>query len=134
MRPAEADGRMIIGHWQGDSLVSRKSLAALNSLTERTSRLLLLTKISRKTADETTNAVVRSFKELPEAMKKTLTMDNGTENAMHEEITVATGVKCYLADPYASWQRGTNEQINGLVRRYLPKGTDFSKISNKQIA
>lgn len=67
------------------------------------------------------DAVVRRFKELPEAMKKTLTMDNGTKNASHEEITAATGVKCFFADPYASWQRGTNEQINGLVRRYLPK-------------
>ena len=67
-------------------------------------------------------------------MKKTLTMDNGTENAGHEEITAATGVKCYFADPYASWQRGTNEQINGLVRRYLPKGTDFSKISAEEVA
>lgn len=134
MRPAEAEERMIIGHWEGDSLVSRKSLAALNSLTERKSRLLLLTKILRKTADETTDAVARRFKGLPKAMKKTLTMDNGTENAGHEEITAATGVKCYFADPYASWQRGTNEQINGLVRRYLPKGTDFSKISAEEVA
>jgi len=82
----EAEYRFEIGHWEGDSLVSRKSLAALNSLTERKSRLLLLTKINRKTAQETTDVVVGRFVEMPEAMRKTLTMDNGTENAGHEDI------------------------------------------------
>jgi len=124
----------VIGHWEGDSIVSRKSLVALNSLTERTSRLLLLTKIQRKTAENTAGTVIRRFKKLPKIMKKTLTLDNGTENALHEVITYKTGVKCYFADPYTSYQRGTNEQINGLVRRYLTKRTDFSKISDEQIA
>ena len=133
-RPVEAEYRFEIGHWEGDSLVSRKSLAALNSLTERKSRLLLLTKINRKTAQETTDVVVGRFVEMPEAMRKTLTMDNGTENAGHEDITAQIGVNCYFARPYASWQRGTNEHINGLVRRHLPKATDFSKITDEQIA
>jgi len=133
-RPEEAEERKVIGHWEGDSIVSRKSLVALNSLTERTSRLLLLTKIQRKTAENTAGTVIRRFKKLPKIMKKTLTLDNGTENALHEVITYKTGVKCYFADPYTSYQRGTNEQINGLVRRYLTKRTDFSKISDEQIA
>lgn len=132
-RPEEAESRKAIGHWEGDSIVSRKSLAALNSLTERASRMLLLTKMPRKTAEETADAVIRRFKELPDAMKKTLTLDNGTENAMHEAITAKTGIKCYFADPYASYQRAGNEQINGLVRRYLPKGADLSKISDEEI-
>jgi IS30 family transposase len=133
-RPVEAEKRCEIGHWEGDSLVSRKSLAALNSLTERKSRLLLLTKIDRKTAQQTTEAVLKRFAAIPETMRKTLTMDNGTENAGHEDITAHTGMNCYFARPYASWQRGTNEHINGLVRRYLPKRTDFSKITDVQIA
>ena len=133
-RPEEAEARKVIGHWEGDSIVSRKSLVTLNSLTERVSRLLLLTKIQRKTAENIADTVIRRFKKLPKIMKKTLTLDNGTENALHKVITAKTGVKCYFADPYASYQRGGNEQINGLVRRYLPKRTDFSKISDEQIA
>jgi IS30 family transposase len=133
-RPKSVDARRRYGHWEGDSLVSRKSSAALNSLTERKSRLLLLTKLDRKGAAETKKAVVARLRKLPSTMRKTLTLDNGTENAQHERITAAVGIKCYFAHPYASWQRGTNEHINGLIRWYLPKGTDFSKITDKQIA
>jgi len=67
-------------------------------------------------------------------MRRTLTLDNGTENAQHERITASVGIRCFFAHPYASWQRGTNEHINGLIRWYLPKGTDFSKITDRQIA
>lgn len=133
-RPKSVESRRYYGHWEGDSLVSRKSLSALNSLTERKSRLLLLTKLKRKGAEETKDAVVRRLCRFPSSLRKTLTLDNGTENAQHEQITETIGTKCYFAHPYASWQRGTNEHINGLVRWYLPKGTDFSKISTEQIA
>jgi IS30 family transposase len=133
-RPKSVEARRRYGHWEGDSLVSRKSAEALNSLTERKSRLLLLTKLGRKGAAETRKAVVARLGKLPAAMRRTLTLDNGTENAQHEKITAAVGVRCYFAHPYASWQRGTNEHINGLIRWYLPKGTDFSKITCKQIA
>ncbi len=133
-RPQSVEARRYYGHWEGDSLVSRKSTAALNSLTERKSRLLLLTKLDRKGAAETRRAVVARLRKLPAAMRRTLTLDNGTENAQHEKITAAIGTKCFFAHPYASWQRGTNEHINGLIRWYLPKGTDFSKITDKQIA
>jgi IS30 family transposase len=133
-RPVSADNRSRYGHWEGDSLVSRKSLAALNSLVERKSRFLMLTRIDRKTAEQTTDAVVRRLQGLPEKARRTLTLDNGTENAGHEDITEAIGTRCYFADPYASWQRGANEQVNGLVRRYFPKGTDFSKITDEQVA
>jgi IS30 family transposase len=77
--------------------------------------------------------VVEKLKRLPQRARLTLTMDNGTENAKHQEITSAIGTKCYFAHPYASWERGTNENLNGLVRWYLPKGTDFSKITDEQI-
>lgn len=133
-RPVSADNRSWFGHWEGDSLVSRKSPVALNSLVERKSRLLLLTRIERKSARQTSDAVIQRLKRLPEGARRTLTLDNGTENAKHEDITEAIGTRCYFAHPYASWQRGSNEQVNGLVRRYFPKGTDFSKITDKQVA
>jgi IS30 family transposase len=133
-RPLSVENRSRFGHWEGDSLVSRKSLAALNSLVERKSRLLLLTRLQRKTAELTTDAVILRLQELPEKVRRTLTLDNGTENAQHEAITEAIGIQCYFAHPYASWQRGTNESVNGLVRRYFPKGTNFSKITDEQVA
>ncbi len=134
LRPASVDERAQFGHWEGDSLVSRKSKVALNSLVERKSRLLLLTKLERKTAEVTRDTVVNRLKILPRKARRTLTLDNGTENTKHQEITASIGTKCFFAHPYASWERGTNENLNGLVRWYLPKGTDFRKISKAQIA
>lgn len=133
-RPREVESRRFYGHWEGDTMESQKSPPVLNSLTERKSRLLLLTKLERKVASETKRAVIARLGSLPPRMRKTLTLDNGTENTLHEEITKETGAKCYFARPYASWQRGTNEQTNGLVRIYLPRGTDFRNISEDEIA
>jgi IS30 family transposase len=133
-RPISVENRSRFGHWEGDSLVSRKSLAALNSLVERKSRLLLLTRLERKSAELTADTVIRRLQEFPEKARRTLTLDNGTENAQHAAITDAIGMQCYFARPYDSWQRGTNESVNGLVRRYFPKGTNFSKITDEQVA
>ena len=133
-RPISADNRSRYGHWEGDSLVSRKSLAVLNSLVERKSRLLLLTRLERKTAELTKDVVLQRLQCFSEKARRTLTLDNGSENAQHEAITKAIGMQCYFARPYASWQRGSNEQVNGMVRRYFPKGTDFSKITDEQVA
>jgi transposase, IS30 family len=132
-RPKAVDQRKQIGHWEGDTLISRKSKVALHSMTERVTRLLRLSKLKSKSAAESNKAVAKALKNLPAKTKRTLTLDNGTENAGHEELTEKLGIKCYFADPYAAWQRGSNEQINGLIRRYLPKGTDFSKIEKDQI-
>lgn len=132
-RPKAIEQRKQFGHWEADTMVSRSSKTALHSLTERKSRLLRLSKLNQKTAAETNKAVTRALKRLPLESRRTLTLDNGTENAKHEELTAKLGTKCYFAQPYAAWQRGSNEQINGLVRRYLPKGTDFSKIDKEQI-
>lgn len=101
---------------------SQKSPPVLNSLTERKSRLLLLTKLERKTAGGTKQAIVGRLAGLPPGLRRTLTLDNGTENTLHEEITEQIGAKCYFARPYASWQRGTNEQTNGMVRWYKGHG------------
>jgi IS30 family transposase len=134
LRPPSVENRLWFGHWEGDSLVSRKSLVALNSLVERKSRFLMLTKLERKTAEATFKTVTGRLKGLPKKARRTLTLDNGSENAKHEAITSAIGIKCFFAHPYASWERGTNENVNGLIRRYLPKGTDFRNISNDEIA
>jgi IS30 family transposase len=133
-RPISIENRNRYGHWEGDSLISRKSKAALNTLAERKSRLVLITKLPRKGAAETNKAVINRLKMLPANGRQTLTLDNGTENAKHEQLSSKLGIKCYFAHPYASWERGTNENLNGLIRWYLPKGTDFSKITPEQIA
>jgi IS30 family transposase len=134
VRPKSVEHRRRYGHWEGDSLISRKSKAALNTLTERKSRLVLITKLSRKGAAETNRAIINRLKKLPAKGRQTLTLDNGTENAKHEQLSARLGIKCYFAHPYASWERGTNENTNGLIRWYLPKGTDFSKIAPELIA
>lgn len=133
-RPQSVESRRTYGHWEGDSMVSRKSTFALNSLTERKSRLIMITRINRNGATETLDAVISRLGALPHTFRRTLTLDNGTENSKHEVITEGIGIKCYFAHPYASWERGTNENANGLVRWYFPKGTDFAKITDDQIA
>ena len=131
-RPQEVANRTVPGHWEGDSLISRKSLAGLNTLVERTSGLVCISKLSRCTnAAETTSVVVRRLKRIPRTLRRTLTLDNGFENAGHEKIAHRTGVCVYFAHPYHSWERGTNENTNGLIRWYLPKGTDFSAVSEQ---
>lgn len=132
-RPREVDERRILGHWEGDSMVSRKSLVALNTLVERVSGLVLITKINNTTAQETTRVVTQRFAPLPEKSRKTMTLDNGHENAGHETIARETGTKIFFAHPYHSWERGTNENTNGLIRWYLPKGTDFATVSDARV-
>lgn len=132
-RPKSVEDRKQYGHWEGDTLISRKSKAALHTLVERKSRFLVLSKLDRKSATETSKTIIRRLGKLPVRGRRTLTLDNGTENAKHAKVTAKLGMKCYFARPYASWQRGTNENTNGLVRWYLPKGTDFSKIDKDQL-
>lgn len=132
-RPKEVEGRMVPGHWEGDSMVSRQSLVGLNTLVERVTGLVFITKIENTTAKETARAVAMRLKPLPKNMRKTITVDNGHENAEHEEIAKEIGVKIYFAHPYHSWERGTNENTNGLIRWYLPKRTDFATISDERI-
>ena len=133
-RPAAVADRRQFGHWEGDSLISRRSLAALNTLVERKSSLLCLTYLPRKTAQATQQAVVRRLGGLPPQARRTLTLDNGTENAAHQQITAQLGTRCYFTHPYAAWERGIGENTNGLIRWYLPKGTDFRSISAAELA
>ncbi len=133
-RPAAVETRRQFGHWEGDTIVSMKSRGTLSCLVERKSRLLLLTKLPRRTSDDVNRAIICRLGCFPQHARKTLTLDNGSENAGHEKIAELLKVKCFFAHPYASWERGTNENINGLIRWYLPKGTDLSKIPAEQIA
>lgn len=132
-RPKRIEKRIQAGHWEGDTLISRKSKAALCSLVERKTRLLYLSKLPRKEALITARTMIRRLRALPAKSRRTITLDNGTENAQHQAITAAIKTKCYFATPYHAWERGTNEYVNGLVRWFLPKGTDFSKINDQQI-
>lgn len=134
MRPSSVDTRRVFGHWEGDTLVSRRSPACLSSLVERKSRLLQLTRLPRKGATETAQAVIQRLAPLPPKARRSLTLDNGTENASHEDISKALGLACFFCHPYTSWERGTVENVNGLIRSYLPKGTDFGMITDQQVA
>lgn len=133
-RPASVETRRCFGHWEGDSIICRRSASALNTLVERKSRYAILTKLPHRSAELTSQAVIQKLRHLPPNARRTLTLDNGMENTRHEDITRALGTQCYFADPYASWQRGSNENLNGLVRWYFPKRTDFNIISEEQVA
>jgi len=130
-RSKEVLKRKIIGHWEGDSVVSRKSKVGLNTLVERKTGLVLISKIQNGTSNETANTVINRLKSFP---CKTLTTDNGKENFGYEKIQNELQISCYFAHPYCSGERGTNENTNGLIRHYLPKGTDFATISNEVIS
>ena len=134
MRPVGVATRKQYGHWEGDSVESkRESSACLRTLVERKSRLLRMTKIERKTAILASQAAINLLSQYATGLRRTLTQDNGTENAGHKIITQTLGIKCYFAHPYRSSERGTNEQTNGLIRQYFPKGTDFATISETEI-
>ena len=128
------NGRQEPGHWEGDSMVSHKSTVGLNTLVERTTGLVFISKLQDSTGKETTNAVVRRLKRIPRTLRRTLTLDNGFENTGHENMQKSLNTKVYFAHPYHSWERGTNENTNGLIRWYLPKGTDFATIAKETIS
>jgi len=132
-RPKHIVERREIGHWEGDTIVSRKSPKALQILVERKSRIVRLTRLGRKTSGEMRDAVIRQLSPLPAEARKTLTLDNGSENTEHLEITKILGTKTYFCAPFHSWEKGTVEYSIGLVRRYFPKKTDFAQISYYQI-
>jgi IS30 family transposase len=132
-RPPEVEARDRFGDWEGDTMISRQSKAALLTIAERKSRLVQLEKLEAKTAPLTSKAVIKRLRRFPKDFRKTITFDNGTEHADHEEITKATHIKCFFCDTYSAWQRGANEHINGLIRQYLPKKTDFATITVQKL-
>ena len=132
-RPFEVETRARFGDWEADTLISRRSKAAVLSMVERRSRLVQLERLEAKTSILTSQAIISRLLCFPRDSRHTITFDNGTENAGHEEISKETDIRCFFCEPYSSWQRGTNEHTNGLVRQYLPKKTDFAIISDEMI-
>ena len=124
-RPEDVAGRLIPGHWEGDLIKGAANRSAVGTLVERTSRLVLLARMDALDAETTRCAFERSFENVPETMRKSLTYDRGTEMARHAQLSANTGIKVWFCDPYSPWQRGSNENANGLIRQYLPKGTDL---------
>jgi len=132
-RPKHIDLRQEIGHWEGDLVIGKNHKSAIGTIVERKTRFALILKLKSKKANEVAKEFSKILNKLNPIFKKTMTYDNGIEMARHEKITQNTGMKIYFAHPYSSWERGTNENTNGLIRRYLPKGTDFNKIDEKQL-
>lgn len=132
-RPRHIEDRIEIGHWEGDLIIGKNHKSAIGTIVERKSRYTIIIKLNSKKADEVAKMFSKKLNQLNNIFKKSMTYDNGIEMAKHEEITKNTGMKIFFAHPYSSWERGTNENTNGLIRRYLPKGTDFNQIDEKAL-
>jgi IS30 family transposase len=131
-RPASIEDRAVPGHWEGDLLMggARSQIA---TLVERHSRYVMLVKVDSKDTVTVTNALKRKIRELPAQLRRTLTWDRGSEMAAHKEFTIATDMQVYFCDPRSPWQRGSNENTNGLLRQYFPKGQDLSMTTQARL-
>ncbi len=136
VRPPEVADRQFPGHWEGDLIKGKANASAVGTLVERSTRLLILVKLPHPqpaTAAHVLQAFTDKLLGIAQPMRKTLTYDRGKEMALHAQLTANTGVAVYFCDPHSPWQRGSNENTNGLVRQYLPKGTDLSGYSQEQL-
>lgn len=136
LRPPEVQDRQFPGHWEGDLIKGALNQSAVGTLVERHTRLLILVKLPHPnpaTAAHVLQAFTDKLNAIAQPMRKTLTYDRGTEMAYHQQLSANTGIAVYFCDPHSPWQRGTNENTNGLIRQFLPKGTDLSGYSQEQL-
>lgn len=132
-RPPEIEDRLIPGHWEGDLIKGAYNRSAVGTLVERTSRVVMLVRLDNATAQAALDGFSRMLNGVPAPMRQTLTYDRGKEMSEHKALTERTGMAVYFADPHSPWQRGSNENTNGLLRQYLPKGTDLSVYSQDDL-
>lgn len=133
LRPQHVELRKEIGHWESDLVIGLGQKSAIATVVERKTRFVYIIQIKSRHSKIVTKAIANTMKKLNPELRKTMTHDNGTEMANHKWLTNKTGMDIYFANPYSSWERGTNENTNGLIRRFFPKGTDFSKVTKKQL-
>jgi IS30 family transposase len=133
-RPAEAEDRAVPGHWEGDLIIGKDNKTAIGTLVERSTRYCLLLHLPHDHRAETVAAAMTTaIASLPEHLRRSLTWDQGTEMSNHADITLATGLPIYFCDPHSPWQRGSNENTNGLLRQYFPKSTDLAQHSREHL-
>ena len=132
-RPKEVEDRSVPGHWEGDLIIGKYKRSAIGTLVERTTRYTIIVPLKAKDAESVRLAYAREFQKLPKEIAKTLTYDQGKEMSEHKQFTIDTGITVYFAHPGSPWERGTNENTNGLIRQYFPKGTEFDKVPVREL-
>jgi IS30 family transposase len=133
MRPPEIDARVIPGHWEGDLIKGARNASAVGTLVERTTLFVALARMDNATADAAVTGFGTVLNRIDAQRRLSLTYDQGREMAQHERLSEMTGVDVYFADPHSPWQRGINENTNGLLRQYFPKGTDLSRFTQAEL-
>ena len=132
-RPEEVSGRLVPGHWEGDLILGARGASAIGTLVERTTRLVVLVRMPTRRAEVAACAFAGALNAMPEPLRQTLTYDQGKEMAEHQSLAEKTGMRIFFADPHAPWQRGSNENTNGLLRQYFPKGTSLCGYSQDDL-